>query len=93
MTKGGYQILDFSGYKFTIEQDVHINGIFDLVKNTKKTILVSGLNIGGVELRDSFVSFVDDGDSSCSLHYPMGVGSSYVIIIGDDDLVNIQDNL
>lgn len=93
MTKGGYQILDFSGYKFTMDQEIYIKGIFDLVNNTKKMILVSGLNLGGEDLRDSVVFVVDNDEFSFSLHYPWGVSSSYVISIGDDDLVTIQDNL
>lgn len=57
MTKGGYQILDLSGYKFLMSQTQNVPGAFEKIKGTRKVILVSGLNFDGKEYRDAFVNF------------------------------------
>lgn len=57
MTKGGYQILDLSGHTFTTGVSVYVENAYEKIEGTRKVILVSGLEVDGVEYRDAFVDF------------------------------------
>lgn len=57
MTKGGYQILDLSGHSFTTGASVYVKDAYEKIEGTRKVILVSGLEVDGVEHRDAFVDF------------------------------------
>lgn len=57
MTKGGYQILDLSGHSFTTGTSGYVKGAYEKIEGTRKVILVSGLEVDGVEYRDAFVDF------------------------------------
>lgn len=63
MTKGGYQILNFSNYKFSKDTMHIIKDIYEKINGTKKVILVSGLTVDGKEYRDAFVDFDFDAIS------------------------------
>lgn len=63
MTKGGYQILDLSSNSFTTGASAYVKGAYEKIEGTRKVILVSGLEVDGVEYRDAFVDFtVDSGN-------------------------------
>ena len=57
MTKGGYQILDLSGHDMRTGISTVIPHAYELIEGTRKVILVSGLELDGVEYRDTFVDF------------------------------------
>lgn len=57
MTKGGYQIIDLSGNSFTTGVSGYVQGAYEKIEGTRKVILVSGLEVDGIEYRDSFVDF------------------------------------
>lgn len=52
MVKGGYQIINFNGVKLTKNTIDRISNIFDKIDGTNKAILLSGLNVDGVDYRD-----------------------------------------
>lgn len=69
MTKGGYQILDLSGYSFTTGASVYVKGAYEKIEGTRKVILVSGLELDGTEHRDAFVDFtVSAGNFVGTIH-------------------------
>ena len=69
MTKGGYQILDLSGYNFNRNQSQIVKGAYEKIEGTRKVILVSGLVCDGIEYRDAFVNFtVESGNFVGSMY-------------------------
>lgn len=100
MTKGGYQILDFSGYKFVDNQPQKVEGIADKFLSSDKPIMVSGLNISDNTLRNQFVSCLDSsttGATQVTMRYNSADVDSYVLITIDikgtkKDTVTITDN-
>lgn len=78
MTKGGYQILDLSGHSFTTGASGYIEGAYEKIEGTRKVILVSGLEVDGVEYRDAFVDFSVSADNYVGTMYgkTITVGSS-----------------
>ena len=69
MTKGGYQIIDLSGNTFTTGSTTYVENAYEKIEGTRKVILVSGLELDGVEHRDSFVDFtVDSGNFVGFMH-------------------------
>lgn len=78
MTKGGYQILDLSGNSFTRETTVYVKGAYEKIEGTRKVILVSGLEVDGVEYRDAFVNFTNESGNFVGSIYDVtiNVGSS-----------------
>ena len=78
MTKGGYQILDLSGYNFLMSQAQNVPGAFEKIEGTRKVILVSGLTFDGVEYRDAFVNFISEAGNFEGTMYDVKitVGSS-----------------
>lgn len=93
MTKGGYQILDLSPYKFTASSNmVNVEGIFNTLYSSKKQILVSGLTYDGVTLRDSFAwcNQYPDG-TEIDLIVPLGWDITFGIEIYSDNSIIIYD--
>lgn len=58
MNKGGYQILNLSGYDFRINETQHIPNVYDVIEGTHKVILISGASLNGIEIKDAFVNFI-----------------------------------
>lgn len=85
MNKGGYQILDLSGYNFVTDVSQNVEGAYEKIEGTRKVILVSGLTCDGVEYRDAFVDFnVESGNFVGSMYdKSINVGSS---IDGNDPI-------
>lgn len=85
MNKGGYQIIDLENKELTLGVGMVYNGIYDKVEGTRKPILISGLNIGGVEYHDTYVDFTVSGTNF--------VGSVYGknITISDVDVVTVSN--
>lgn len=85
MNKGGYQIIDLENKELTLGVGMVYNGIYDKVEGTRKPILISGLNIGGVEYHDTYVDFTVSGTNF--------VGSVYgkTITISDVNVVTVSN--
>lgn len=85
MIKGGYKIIDFKDSRLTTAgESVTIEGIYDTVEASyRKPLLLSGLNIDGIERNDVYAT-------------PTLSGSNYVftaygktITITDTDAVSV----
>lgn len=87
MVKGGYQIINFSGVEFTKNTPMQLSNIYDKIEGTDKAILLSGLNVNGIDYRDVMCT-------------PIVIGNSYVIkafgfriYISDIDIVTVEDEI
>lgn len=87
MVKGGYQIINFSGVEFTKDTPMQLSNIYDKIEGTDKAILLSGLNVNGIDYRDVMCT-------------PIVIGNSYVIkvfgfriYISDIDIVRVEDEI
>lgn len=78
MTKGGYQILDLSGHSFNRGISLYIQDAYEKIEGTRKVILVSGLEVDGIEYRDSFVNFTVESGNFVGTMYDVtiNIGSS-----------------
>lgn len=58
MNVGGYQIIDLKninlGDDSEVGNGVTIEGVYELIENTRKPILVSGMVVNGIKYHDSF---------------------------------------
>lgn len=86
MKKGGYQILDLKDVQ--VEENVAstIKGIYGTIEGTRKPIYVSGLNVGGLEIRDAYVDFL-----TSSADY-VGLMGAYTLTIKADDTLTVKKN-
>lgn len=77
MIRGGYKIIDLKDKELTLSVGMTYDGIYDAIEGTRKPLLISGLNIAGVEYKDFYA-------------LPKVNQSSYVITI-DGYTITIQD--
>lgn len=84
--KGGYKLIDLKENKFTVGgSGITIKGIYNSIKAShNKPLILTGINIGGVERNDIFVDFVDD-----SGNYVANISTKESITITNADLVTI----
>lgn len=84
--KGGYKLIDLKDSKFTVGGDgITIKGIYNSIENSyNKPLILTGINIGGVEKNDVFVDFADD-----SGNYVANISATEKITITNADLVTI----
>lgn len=85
MKIGGYQIIDL-GNKSLTTTAVTIDGIYELIEGTRKTILLTGVNIGAVEKHDLFAE-VNVSSDDFVIHAYGGT-----ITITDDDEVTYTED-
>lgn len=84
--KGGYKLIDLKDSKFTVGGDgFTIKGIYNSIENSyNKPLILTGINIGGVEKNDVFADFaVDSGN------YVANISATEKITITNADLVTI----
>ena len=89
MQKGGYQIIDLLDVPLTTEDVYYIEGIYAKIANTRKPILLSGLNFDGKDLRDGFVDVLEvafDTELSYQLYY----NREFLITIDPGDILSIR---
>lgn len=55
MLKGGYQIIDLENRDLRNNIGMQYEGVYDKIEGTRKPILISGLQVMGVEYHDMFV--------------------------------------
>lgn len=84
--KGGYKLIDLKDNKFTVDDSgITVKGIYNSIENSyNKPLILTGINIGGVEKNDVFVDFSDDSGS-----YVANISSTEKITITNADLVTI----
>ena len=84
--KGGYKLIDLKDSKFTVGgAGITIKGIYNSIENSyNKPLILTGINIGGVEKNDVFVDFNDDSGS-----YVANISATEKITITNADLVTI----
>lgn len=85
MNRGGYQIIDLKNKPLTSGVGMVYPGVYDIVEGTRKAILVSGLNVGGTEYKDTYVDFIVTGTAFTGTIY----GKS--IKIEDTDVVTVTN--
>ena len=57
--KGGYKLIDLKDNKLTVGGNgVTVKGIYNSIKNSyNKPLILTGINIGGIERNDVFIDF------------------------------------
>lgn len=84
--KGGYKLIDLKEIKLTVGGGgVTVKGIYNSIKNSyNKPLILTGINIGGIERNDVFIHFsVDSGN------YVANISATEKITITNSDLVTI----
>ena len=84
--KGGYKLIDLKDSKLTIGGDgVTVKGVYNSIENSyNKLLILTGINIGGIERNDVFINFSDDSGS-----YLANISATEKITITNADLVKI----
>ena len=84
--KGGYKLIDLKDNKLTIGGDgVTVKGIYNSIKNSyNKPLILTGINIGGVERNDIFIDFAFN-----SGNYVANISPTEKITITNADLVTV----
>ena len=108
MKKGGYQILDFENNTFSLSGAVpmgtiEVKDIYEKIKGTLKTFLISGIsfkdtsnNVPKTEFRDVYSTPYIDGTSfvfpdfiSVKYSAALGVGK-FTLTVNNDDTVKLS---
>ena len=92
MKKGGYQIIDLSAYKFTNGKSQIVKNIYNIIKHTKKIVLISGLTVDGAEYHDMFTVFIDYETFFCGLAQYEGNNICFVVNNDGSVAVNVVNN-
>ena len=85
--KGGYKLIDLKDSKFTVDGDgITVKGVYNSIENSyNKSLILTGINIGGVERNDVHINFkVDSGN------YIANISTTEKITITNADLVKIS---
>lgn len=81
--KGGYTIIDLSGYSFTAGTPTTVAGIFNKIKdNYGKPCLFTGIKVGTAVLKDQWVNVQQIAPSAFAIYI-----AGYAISIGNTDAV------
>ena len=78
--KGGYKLIDLKDSKLTVGgEGVTVKGIYNSIENSyNKPLILTGINIGGIERNDIFIDFTV-------------VSSSYVANISATEKITITN--
>lgn len=83
--KGGYKLIDLKDSKLTVGEGVTVKGIYNSIENSyNKPLILTGINIDGVEKNDVFIDFADDSGS-----YVANISATKKITITNADLVTV----
>lgn len=84
--KGGYKLIDLKENKLTVGgEGVTLKGIYNSIKNSyNKPLILTGINIGGVERNDVFIDFAFN-----SGNYVANISATEKITITNADLVTV----
>ena len=85
--KGGYKLIDLKDSKLTVGgEGVTVKGIYNSIKNSyNKPLILTGINIGGVERNDIFIDFAYNSGS-----YIANISATEKITITNADLVKVE---
>ena len=84
--RGGYKLIDLKDIKLTVDGNgVTVKGIYNSIENSyNKPLILTGINIGGVERNDIFIDFaVNSGN------YVANISATEKITITNADLVTV----
>lgn len=81
MVKGGYQIINLDNVEHKQNVGVVHDGIYSKIKGTQKPIMISGINIGGLDYHDCYVK---PKDVNSKYEFEM---YGYKVTIDSDDVV------
>lgn len=83
--KGGYKLIDLKDSKLTVGKGVTVKGIYNSIENSyNKPLILTGINIGGIERNDVFIDF-----NNYSGSYVANISATEKITITNADLVTI----
>lgn len=82
--KGGYKLIDLKDSKLTVGgEGVTVKGIYNSIENSyNKPLILTGINIDGVEKNDVFINFANNSGS-----YVANISATEKITITNADLV------
>lgn len=84
MIKGGYQIIDLENRDLRNNTGTQYEGVYEKIEGTRKAVLISGLNVQGVEYHDMFVFPVVQG-TAFVMHIPVDMSNNSFIEIKIED--------
>lgn len=86
MVKGGYQIINFNGVKFIKNTPMKLSNIYDKIEGTDKAILLSGLNVNGVDYRDIMCTPIVNETSYVikAFDFSIDISDTDIVTVGDD---------
>lgn len=84
--KGGYKLIDLKESKLNIGGNgVTVKGVYNSIENSyNKPLILTGINIGGIDRNDIFIDFSKDSGS-----YVANISAKEKITITNADLVKI----
>lgn len=84
--KGGYKLIDLKESKLTVGGNgVTVKGVYNSIENSyNKPLILTGINIGGINRNDVFIDFSKDSGS-----YVANISDKEKITITNADLVKI----
>lgn len=84
--KGGYKLIDLKESKLTVGGNgVNVKGIYKSIENSyNKPLILTGINIGGIDRNDIFIDFSYDSGS-----YVANISATEKITITNSDLITI----
>lgn len=89
---GGYKIIDLKNKPLSPNVGMVYEGIFESLEETRKTILISGLNLSGKEINDIFVTI--SYDNNYIIPVPLAVDDGTTVNmyleITDNDVVTLK---
>lgn len=85
--KGGYKLIDLKDSKLTVDGNgVTVKGIYNSIENSyNKPLILTGINIGGIERNDVFIYFTVVSGS-----YVANISATEKITITNADLVKVE---
>lgn len=81
--RGGYQIIDLKNKNLTDGVGMVYDDVYDTMEGTRKTVLITGMQVDDVEYRDCYVDFTLTGKAY------IGAIHGKEIKIEDTDVVTI----
>lgn len=86
MKKGGYQIIDLKNFDIHHGNSVTIKGIYNILKEVKKPLLLSGIIVDSEKQQDQFI--IPTWDSlNCIIEIKLKTQSKYQATVKPDDTV------
>ena len=89
MKKGGYQIIDLKDFNIVSGSQIKIKGIYNLLKEVKKPLLLSGITVNGVKQLDQFIIPEITTENKFLIHIKLyDTKTTPVGTVGPDDTIS-----